>query len=518
MTQPDPTALPLRLARQMLAIIERDRPRLARVDDYLHGRHDDPYMPPTADAEYRLLAGRAVTNMSPILVGTPAQALAVDNYRRGSDDDSEGDSGGRTVSPEWRHWQESRLDARQSAVHRAALAYGHSFTLTEKTAKGIRTKGLSPLRTTALYEDAANDDAPYAALTIVRHPDPSEDRPGRARMWDGVNEYAVTFKAPTDEDSIRVSAGAKHGATECPVTRFAAAVDLEGRTVGVVEPLIPLQNRINQTVFDLLVAQTYGSFVVRTATGMSPPMKTKPVWEMGQEPYSQGAEGWTDAQGRKVDSTGRILVNGEPMLLEVVPVIDPQTGKPIPEQIDVNARRFLFAADEKAKWGSLEATPLGGYIESVDMSIRHLSAIGQVPPHHLLGQIANLSAEALQAAETSLSRKVAEFRNVFGESWERVFRLAAQLAGDTELAENYMGEVIWRDMEMRSLSQAADGLGKLAEQLHIPRKGLWPRVPDVTRQELTEWDRLYDEEDVDRQMVDALHRSSAGSVSDSPAE
>src|SRR5699024_3248572 len=120
-----------------------------------------------------------------------------------------------------------------------------------------------------------------------------------------------------------------------------------------------------------------------------------------------------------------------PMETEVVEVdgevqvrvkTDPDTGRPIPRKIDHNASRFLFAEDPDVKFGTLDETPLGGFIESVDMSIRHLSAIAQIPPHHLLGQIANLSAEALQAAETSLSRKVEEYRKSFGESWEQVFR------------------------------------------------------------------------------------------------
>jgi hypothetical protein len=142
------------------------------------------------------------------------------------------------------------------------------------------------------------------------------------------------------------------------------------------------------------------------------------------------------------------------------------------------------------KFGSLQATPLGGFIESIDMSIRHLAAISQTPPHHLLGQIANLSAEALQAAETALTRKIQEFQATFGESWERVFRLAAELAGDTATAEDFSGEVIWRDMESKSLAQAADALGKLKQQLQIPAQGLWKRVPDATQAEVEEWKRL----------------------------
>jgi hypothetical protein len=456
-------ATPLALARELLAILYRDGDRLRRIDDYLHGRQDDPYMPAMADDEYRLLATRCVSNWMPLLVSTPAQALYVDSFRRSTSVTGSPDG----PSPEWDHWQRSRLDARQAAVHRGALAFGHSFTVTERLVDGsVRTRGLSAMRTAALYEDPANDDTPYAALTVTRRA--RGEQLGRARMWDGSREYTVTFKSLGDAESVRVTAEARHGASECPVTRFAAAVDLEGRTLGVIEPMIALQNRINQTVFDLLVAQTYASFKVRTATGMAPPIR-------------RNAE-------------------GEPVLDE--------NGQPIPLPVNVNAKRFLFAEDPDVKFGSLAETPLGGFIDSIDMSIRHLSAISQTPPHHLLGQIANLSAEALLAAETALSRKVEEFRKSFGESWERVFRLAGELAGIASSAQDHAGEVLWRDMEMRSLSQSADGLGKLAEALGIPQRGLWSRVPGVTRQELDDWERIREEDDAELQLAQSIRRAT----------
>ncbi|MFF4244314.1 phage portal protein [Streptomyces sp. NPDC001822] len=468
----DPT--PASLAVELLAILGRDKARLSRIDDYRHGRHDDPYMPAQADDEYRLLAKRAVSNWMPLLINTPAQALYVDGYRAG--DDSGSGAATDQASPQWKHWQRSRLDARQSAIYKGALTYGHSFTLTERVRGAVMTKGLSALRTAALYEDPANDDTPYAALTVTVWP--KGDARGRARLWDGTYEYPVTFKALEDSDGVRIGTGKRHGASECPVTRFAASVDLEGRTLGVVEPMIPLQNRINQTIFDLLVAQTYASVKVRTATGMAPPVQRDP-------------------------ETGEVVYD--------------EQGNPIPLPINHNAKRFLFAEDPDVRFGSLDETPLGGFIDSIDMSIRHLSAIAQVPPHHLLGQIANLSAEALQAAETSLSRLIQEFRSLFGEAWERVFRLAAELEG-TGTEDDFSGEVLWRDMEQRSLAQAADALGKLREQLGIPAKGLWKRVPNVTQTELDEWDDLADEEDSVGQLASALNRATPERVTaDVPA-
>lgn len=449
------------LATELLGILYRDEERLDHIDNYVHGTQSDPYMPALADDEYKLLAKRCISNWLPLLVDTPAQALYVDGFRRGI-------TQAKTTSPEWQHWQDSRLDARQLAIHRAALTYGHSFSLTEKTKKGIRTVGLSPMRTSAVFEDAANDDTPYASLTVTRWPNGSSKIKGVARMWDGKYEYRVTFE--TGPDKVVVSNAKLHGSSECPVTRFAAHVDLEGRTLGVVEPMIPLQDRINQTVFDLLVAQTYGSFKVRTVTGMAPPIQR-------------------DAE------------SGEPVL--------DANGNPIPIPMNHNAKRFLFAEDPDVKWGSLDETPLGGYIESIDMSIRHLSAISQTPPHHLLGQIANLSAEALQAAETALSRRIQEFRVAFGESWERVFRLAAELAGETGAAADFTGEVIWRDMESRSLAQSADALGKLKEQLGVPAKGLWKRIPNVTQTELDEWDDMAGSDDAQALLIDAIARATS---------
>jgi hypothetical protein len=472
---------PQALASDLLSIIADDEERLERIDSYINGIQDEPYMPDNADGEYRLLAKRAVSNWMPLIIGTPAQALYVDGFRPSRSTTKTDDRS----TPEWKHWQNSSLDARQLAIHRAALGYGHSFTVTEKRNGKVITKGLSPLRTAALYEDAANDNAPRAALTITKYPvaENNKTTPGEARLWTEQHEFKVLFDALSDEQKVRIVGKKSHGAPECPVTRFACAVDLEGRTVGVVEPMIPLQNRINQTVFDLLVTQTFASFKVRWVTGMAPPMQMRML----------------DADG--VETTDPTLA------VDVVPRID-NNGNPVPSPIDHNARRFLFAEDSDTNFGTLDETPLDGFISSIDMSIRHLAAVSQTPPHYLLGQIANLSAEALTAAETALSRKVAEFRSAFGESWERVFRIAGAMAGDTGVFEDMAGEVLWRDMESRSLAQSADALGKLSDALEIPKRGLWSRVPDVTQNEIKQWNDLREEDDLDGRMADALQRAS----------
>lgn len=464
---------PRQLAEKLLKILDRDQEHLQRIDRYLHGKHDDPYMPEAADAEYKLLAKRAVTNWIPLVTSSVAQALYVDGFRQGQERSEE--NGKRSeVLPEWEHWQRSNLTARQIAIHRSALSYGHAFAVTEKKDRGVVTRGLSPLYTAAVYEDPANDLAPRAALTITRPA--TEKHRGKATLWDERRVYTVTFTYKYDK--IRLSTGRRHGASECPVTRFAASVDLEGRTIGLIAPLIALQDRINQTVFDLLVAQSYASYQVRTVTGMAPPVKRDP-------------------------ETGK-------------PILD-ENGQEVPADIRLNPRRLLIAKAHDAKFGVLPGTPLDGFIAAIELAIRHLSALAQIPAHYLLGEIANLAADAMIAAETSLARKVEEFRKQFGESWERVFRLAAEIGGNSAALHDWDGEVLWRDMEGRSLAQSADGLGKLAEMLEIPKEGLWPRVPGVTGTEIAEWKRLRDEQDSARQFADATIRA-AGSIWDIPSD
>lgn len=474
---------PLRYARQLLQTLVNDRDEhLLRADGYLHGIQDDPYMPENADAEYRLLAERAVTNVMGFAVDTFEQALFVDSFRRGRPSDRVVEPSTDAVQPEWDHFQASSMDSRQSAIYRGAISCGQSFVLTERRPdRQVRSKGLSALGTSALFADPANDLAPAIALCVTQWPKSGSDKktsiPGIARMWDDTFEYVVTFKSATSfEKGVTVKPLKRHGASECPVTRFAGNVDLEGRTWGVVERGIPLQNRLNQTIFDMLVVQSFASFKVRTISGMAPPLKM---------------------QG--VDEDGEVTTDPD-AIVQYIPRLDSQ-GRTIPEDVNLNARRFFFAEDPETRFSTLDETQLDGFIAAVRLAFEHIAALYHIPPHYMLGKIADLSAEAMTAAETSWSRTVEGLKRQFGESWERVFRIAAELNGDAIGAGDLSGEIVWRDMENRSMSALGDALGKMAESLGIPKRGLWARVPNVTATELAEWEAMYEEESVNMMLV-----------------
>ena len=240
------------------------------------------------------------------------------------------------------------------------------------------------------------------------------------------------------------------------MVRFANQLDLEGRTPGEVEPFIPVAGRIDQTTFDRLVVQRFASWVVRTIAGMAKP------------------DDDTDFQA---------------------------------EKLRLQVEDILVAEDPDTKFGSLPATPMDGFIKAAESDIQALAAVSQTPAHELLGQMANLSAEALVAARASLNRKVEERKHAFGQSWEQTLRLAARVMGDLEGARDMQAQVRWRDMETRSLAQAADALGKIAQMLGVPVEMLWERIPGWTDQDVKRAKELVGD-DTFEQLLATIDRQS----------
>jgi hypothetical protein len=150
------------------------------------------------------------------------------------------------------------------------------------------------------------------------------------------------------------------------------------------------------------------------------------------------------------------------------------------EAIRLKLEDILIASDPNARFGTLDATDLKGFIEAHDADLRVLAAVTQRPPHHLLGVSAQMQPESLAAAETSLGRLSGSYRTSYGESHERVMRLSAFIEGNMDEANAYDMEALWKDTESRSFVQAAQALAYLADSLHVPVQMLWEKIPDWT--------------------------------------
>jgi hypothetical protein len=130
-----------------------------------------------------------------------------------------------------------------------------------------------------------------------------------------------------------------------------------------------------------------------------------------------------------------------------------------------------------------------------------------------MGQFVNLSAEALEAAKASHHAGVEENRVAMGESWEQALRLASDAAGQPVPPD---ASVVWRDTTLRSLKEAAEGLGVLVEKLGVPPKALWPRIPGVSQHELERWAAMAQEPGAFDDLVAMLERQSTPTAPTQP--
>ena len=105
-------------ARTMLDYRRSEKERLDRIHDYLLGNQRHPFAPAGAPQDVQRIARMSRVNIMDIVVSSVAQTMYVDGYRQprsGDDADS------------WRVWQANKFDARQTGVHRSALAYGAAY-------------------------------------------------------------------------------------------------------------------------------------------------------------------------------------------------------------------------------------------------------------------------------------------------------------------------------------------------------------------------------------------------------
>ena len=442
------------------AMLERDseQRRLSRISDYVRGKQDRPYTPRGVNAEYKWIARKAKRNFLRLVISVVSQNLHVDGYRPTGATANQA-LGPQRPEPEWDAFRANRMISRQHGVHRSVIKYGSAYAVvlpgemaTDEERQGSKVpviRPVSPRRMTAFYADDVDDEWPQFAIEVRAVNLPRQRSRVFVSVYDEVNRYILAGQVgsgsqlnlemadPDDPLLAGQSPVSSHDLGVCPVVRFLYEADLDGEDdcSGEVEPLMPIQDQINSTTFNLMISEQFAAFRQRWITGMSP------VDEEGREtaPFRPGVD------------------------------------------------RVWAAEDAETKFGEFGETSLAPYSGVREDGIRHMSTISQVPPYHLLGQIANLSAEALAAARDGLDRKIEELQSLLTDPWRNVFRLTSLAQGDKTGWNDLFGAIIWRDTSARAFGATIDGLTKASQMLGVPQEELWSRIPGVTADDVAAW-------------------------------
>lgn len=398
----------LQRAQRLLDWRRTEKERLDVIWRYWNGRQRHPFAPVGAPKDVTRLAEMSRINLMDIVVSAISQTLYVEGYR----EEREGDD-----APAWEIWQRNKMDAEQAGIHDAAIAYGCSYATVLPGDPVPVIRGWSPRFMTALYGTDA--DWPVEALSA----EPNGDR-WLYRLYDDRRIHVLESDALGGNLTLLESS--EHGVGETPVVRFRNRIDLDEDNNGEIEPLMPIQDQIDHTTFNLKVAEHFGAFRQRYVLG------------------------WTGADEEQA--------------------------------IKMAANRLMVFEDspDEVQVGEFGQTDLSGYLDSRESAIRYASVIAQVPPHYLLGELVNLSAEALVASEAALMRKSVQHQKTFGESHEQVLALAGRIGG---YEASPMAQVRWADTESRAFSATVDALTKL-HQLGVPLELILERVPGFSQQDV----------------------------------
>lgn len=397
-----------------------EAPRLDKIKAWMTpGVVPTVEIPEDAPQVMTRLAAKADTNYLPLVAKAFSQRLKVDGIYSSTSPER---------APSWEYWRRNRMNARQTGTIRSAITYGASYELLLPGSNGPVSQGLSPRRMTAVYQDPAMDEWPMMALDVDGQ---------MMRLIDDTSIYYIGVEnAPRglfEVETQNLLAGRmdfiesrEHGAGICPVVRFQDRMLLDGEEqFGIIEPLIALQSRINETTFGMLVTQFFAAFKQRYVLGWAPSSEV--------------------------------------------------------EAMRANASDVWFFDDPDVKVGQFQESDLTKYIDAKNDAKRDLAAIAQISMQSMGADgISNISAEALASLQDSQAAESDEMATSLGESFEQWFRLASFYDGDTAGASDFQSEVRWADKTARSFAQTVDGLGKLAQMLGVPVEILWEKIPDMS--------------------------------------
>jgi hypothetical protein len=342
----------------------------------------------------------------------------------------------------WEVWQRNGLDADSQLGFLGAGNAARSFVL--------------------VWGDPSDEDTPCvtfedASSAVVQY-EPGSRRRRRAalKMWqDGFSEYATLY-LPTEVWKFErpLSAGDKKSpqmAEADAVVQSWTPRELESEPnpqpnpMGVV-PMVELPNR--PLLASEPVSDVSGVIAMQDANNL--------IWAML----------FTTADYASLEQ--RIIIGAE---IPKVPILDANGQKVGERPIDLKkfvTDRILWLENPEAKVESWNAANLTAYTDVIEVAVGHIAAQTRTPAHYLIGRMANLSGDALIAAETGLVKRVEEKQLWFGQALREVFQLICLARGEDAKGKALAaGTVLWKDPQSRNLAQLTDSLLKL-KQIGFP--------------------------------------------------
>lgn len=403
------------LLMNLMQKLDEPAARYAELELYFRGEQPLAFLSPEAKTALGQRFGRMASNIPKLAVTALAERLRVTGF-------------GGDAADLWPHWIRNDLDQLSGVAHREALLLGDSYVIVWADKLG---------RPKVTVESAKQVVAQY---------DPGTRQiTAAAKRWETKTTTEVVLYEPDVISHYRANAtgattvgynlvGTLANPLGCvPVVGIRNAdLILSDRGCSEIDDLKPLVDALNKLLADMMTTSEFTGRPRRWATGI----------EIVEEPV--------------LDDDGNPVLDddGQPVTTE---------ANPIPE-----GHRSMISEEEGAKFGQLEAANLTGYETAVNVILSQIMAVSTLPGHYLGILTDNpASADALRAAEASLTARAEARQATFGRAWEQVAKLMLAVRDGRDPLQ-VEARVQWADAATRSVAQEADAVVKLFQANLLP--------------------------------------------------
>ena len=356
--------------------------RYTKSERYYNGDHDLAFATQKFENAFGTLFREFALNLCPVICDAVRDKLRVTGFGVDAIADKVRDvSAGSRHSDTRRIWHTNRMDTRAGEVHKEALKNGDAYIIVWPNARGEAV----------FYPNRA------ANISVVY----DEDSPGlvrrAAKHWLDANKHVRLNLFYPDRIEKCISRGKSEGAMPdakdftlmgqalpnpygiVPVFHFANNSDIGQLGRSELEAAIPVQDGLNKSVLDMLVAMEFAAYRQRWAAG-----------------------------------------------IEVEYDKDGKTVAPFKAGID----HLWIANDPGARFGDFEAAQLEQFLKVKDSFRVDIASVTGTPLHYFLQQAGEFaSGESLRRSETRFLAKVRDRQEAFGQVWADVMAFALKIEG-----------------------------------------------------------------------------------------
>ena len=403
------------LLQTLLQRIDQPVARHSLLDQYYTGTQSLAFLSPEAKTALGQRFGRMASNIPRLAVTALAERLRITGF----------------VCDEpilWDDWIANDMDQLSGVAHREALLFGDSYVMVWADASGNPKVTVESAKQVAVL----NDPGTRQITAAVKRWETERTTEAVLYLPDRIVRYRANATGSTISGFKPIDEIANPlGVVPVVAIRNSDRI-LDEYGASEIDDLIPLVDALNKSLADMMVTSEFVGRPRRWATGI----------ELAEEPV-------LDAAGHPTFDS-----DGNPITREV---------NPIPE-----GNRAMISEAADAKFGQLAAADLAGYEASVRVILGQIMAVSTLPAHYVGVFTDNpASADALRAAEASLTARAEARQATFGRGWEQVGRLMVAVRNGVDPATVRVN-VEWSDAATRSVAQEA-GLHRRRGRRHPHR-------------------------------------------------